>query len=472
MLNGDAVSVEGVDPHTSLLKWLRDSGHTGTKEGCAEGECGACAVALVARDPNGTARYEPVNSCLVPLGQLHGRELWTVEGVGGESALHPVQQSMVKLGGSQCGYCTPGFVMSLFAEYYRPGRAEPDMEAIAGNLCRCTGYRPIADVLRGLPRDVPTDRFVERLSCASVATEPPGALAYAAGDRSFLRPTTLTELFELLARHPQAMLIAGGTDVMVDVNQRYRRYPALVSLDGIAAFKAVEVDSSEWRLGALATLTELEQQLTGLEAAPDLLAQLWPLFSSRLIRNRATLGGNLATASPIGDAAPVLLALDASVRLVSAKGERIEPLSEFFAGYRSTTLGPGEIIAEVRIPKPLARFQKFYKVSKRPLDDISTVAAAFCLSLDAAGNVTTLRAAFGGIAATPVRASAAEVVASGLPWNERTQKLVAEALAPLGTPLSDARGTARYRRAMLVSLFEQFCCDIAILPEARPLGVA
>lgn len=457
VLNGKAVRVEGVDPHCSLLTWLRDSGYTGSKEGCAEGECGACAVAVVSKSADGRAKFEPVNSCLVPLAQAHGLEFVTVEGVAAESGLHPVQRSLVTLGGSQCGYCTPGFVMSLFCEYYRPGRSAPDPEAIAGNLCRCTGYRPIAAALTELDVDVPRDRFVERLESSTSRAEP---LEYRVGDRSFLRPTTLGALFEVLAQHPEALLIAGGTDVMVEVNQRYRRAQLLVSLDGLGELRGIHSSPGEWRLGAACTLTEIERALGPFDDAPALLAQLWPLFSSRLIRNRATLGGNLATASPIGDSSPVLLALDARVRIVSSAGERSMPLAEFFVGYRQTALAPGEIIAEVCIPKPLPRFQRFYKVSKRPLDDISTVAAAFCLSLDARGAVECLRAAFGGIAATPLRATQAEARAQGMPWNAATQELVAGALGNLGTPLSDPRGSAAYRKAMIVSLFEQFCVDV------------
>jgi xanthine dehydrogenase small subunit len=284
-----------------------------------------------------------------------------------------------------------------------------------------------------------------------------------------LRPATLEALFEMLAVHPDALLIAGGTDLMVEVNQRYRRAPALVSLDALAELRGIHSSPSEWRLGAACTLTEIEHALYPSDAAPALLAQLWPLFSSRLIRNRATLGGNLATASPIGDSSPVLLALDARVRLVSRAAERSLPLEQFFVGYRQTALAPVEVIAEGCIPKPLPRFQRFYTVSKRPLDDISTVAAAFCLSLDAHGAVETLRAAFGGVAATPLRATQAEAAAHGLPWNAATQRLVADALGNLGTPLSDPRGSAAYRKAMIVSLFEQFCAETAAAVEvAQP----
>src|SRR5688572_458590 len=407
-LNGQTVSVDDVDPHCTLLEWLRAAGHTGSKEGCAEGECGACAVAFLSRDEHGRARFEAVNSCLVSLPEVHGRSVISVEGVcatgpasGGcsskdSAALHPVQEALVRTGGSQCGYCTPGFVMSLFCEYYRRERNGYDAEAISGNLCRCTGYRPIADAARALGAPEPGDPWLLQLGRAPRAL--PG-LEYGPSGQRFFRPESTEELGRILWDNPDAVLLGGGTDLMVYANQRYTRYPALVSIGALAELRGFQVNDRELMIGAALPLAQLERSLdrAGIVTELGALHQLLPLFSSRLIRNRATLGGNLATASPIGDSAPVLLALDARVRLLSLEGERLMPLSEFFSGYRTTALGPGEIIAEVCIPKPLARFQKFYKVSKRPLDDISTVAAAFCLSLDAEGNVHTLRAAFGGV---------------------------------------------------------------------------
>jgi xanthine dehydrogenase small subunit len=459
-LNGSPVTIDDVDPHTTLLSWLRSSGLTGTKEGCAEGECGACAVAVLRADASGVARYEPLNSCLLPVASASGRRIVTVEGVAGpDGSLHPVQQAMVERGGSQCGYCTPGFVMSLFCEYYRPGRDGYDPESISGNLCRCTGYRPIADVARELPKPAASD---PRLPILREAVPAVGSLRCDSAHGSFVRPSSLPELFDAWEASPDAMLIAGGTDLMVYANQRYQRWPTLLSLEAIPALRTLARSEHELTIGAGFELAALEacmhHEHAGLLPA---LEQLLPLFSSRLIRNRATLGGSLGTASPIGDSAPVLLALDAQLTLTSRAGQRRIPLCDFFTGYRKTQLAPGELIESVHIPLPAAPRQKFYKVSKRVLDDISTVAAAFTLALDGQGRVTQLRAAYGGIAATPLRARALEDAARGMPWNEQSIEALQETLVDLGTPQSDHRGGAAYRRAMIGKLLAKFHADTA-----------
>jgi len=451
----------------SLLAWLRARGLTGTKEGCAEGECGACAVAMLARDAQGRPRFEAVNSCLLPLAAVEGRSVVTVEGVAGAGgALHPVQAALARGGGSQCGYCTPGFVISLFCEYYREGRSAPDPEAISGNLCRCTGYRPILDVLRALPAVDPLDPVLSVLAEAPleapVAPLDPGA--------AFVRPTRLDEVFQCLARAPGAAVIAGGTDLMVTANAvgpAPTGSTRWVSLGAVPELRRFEVSPDAIVIGASLPLSVLEERLR--EEAPGvvpLLEQLLPLFSSRLIKNRATLGGNLGTASPIGDAHPVLLALDARVVVASARGRRELPVSEFFLGYRKTALAPDELVTEVVLPRPLPALQRFYKVSKRVLDDISTVSAAFSLDLTDARRVGRLRVAYGGVAATPVRAVAAEDRAVGQPWTRAT----VEALLPLvertGSPLSDLRGSAAYRRAMMGRLLEKFFHETAAAAQA------
>jgi len=452
VLNGERIEIDGGDPHVTLLQWLRASGRTGSKEGCAEGECGACAVALVRRDARGRVRFESVNSCLIPLAAAAGQTIVSVEGVAApDGSLHPVQRAMVASGGSQCGYCTPGFVVSLFCEYYRPGRLDFDPESIGGNLCRCTGYRPIADVARALPAPAAEDRRLPATAPVLGAVE----------SARFARPTTFEGLWRCLAERPGAIPIAGGTDLMVYANQKHQRFPALISLEALPALRVFTIDDAEIVIGAGLNLSEIEERL-GHEAVGDaagdvpLLAQLWPLFSSRLIRNRATLGGNLATASPIGDSPPVLLALDAEVTLAGPEGERRLPLSQFFLGYRKTALSPSEIIVSVHLPRPLPAVQRFYKVSKRVLDDISTVAAAFALDLTADRRVQRLRLAYGGVAATPVRALAAEALAIGRPWNRETVAAILAELAQLGSPIDDHRGSAAYRRAMIGRLLEKF----------------
>ncbi len=454
-VNGEPLSLDGVDPNETLLWFLRRHGLTGAKEGCAEGECGACAVALL-RVHDGGARYEAVNSCLVLAAAMAGQELVTVEGIATGETLHPVQDAMVQEGGSQCGYCTPGFIVSLFAEYYRPGREGYDAEAIGGNLCRCTGYRPIRDVARAMepvPEVGEGDRFAARLMQGAAPLESVSPGSVGEGDRRFYRPATLAELYDVLGREPDAKVINGGTDVVVEVNQRDARFDVLVSLEGVAELCRWDDADDALTIGAGVPLSRVEERVHGML---PLLEELLPLFSSRLIRNRATFGGNLANASPIGDGAPALLALGAEVVLGSAKGERTEALDGFFTGYRQTVLAPGEVIVAVRIPKPFPQVGRFYKVAKREMDDISTVAAAFAIDLDDDGQVTSARLAYGGVAATPIRAHDAERSLVGAPF---TASAVADACAVLKktlNPISDHRGSEKYRRAMVEQLLRKF----------------
>lgn len=465
LLNGSPVEATDAAPHSTLLQWLRARGMCGTKEGCAEGECGACAVALVVSEPGETgSHFEPVNSCLLPVAALHGREVVTIEGVAERGgALHPVQAAMVQAGGSQCGYCTPGFVVSLFCEYYRPDRSEFDPESISGNLCRCTGYRPIADVAKALPAPSSTDPRLVQLRTRAKDLAP---LAHGSAQGAFFRPTSLAEAWDVFDEHPEATPIAGGTDLLVYANQRFQRWPALISLEGLSELQELRFEQEQLVLGAAVPLARLEQQLVRHRTGARALEQLLPLFSSRLIRNRATLGGNLGTASPIGDAAPVLLALGAELELVSRAGSRTLLLRDFFKGYRRTELQKGELIRAVRVRRPLPDFQRFYKVSKRVLDDISTVAGAFALSLDAQGNVAHFGVGFGGVAATPLGASSLERLARGKPWNESTLALLLSEAETLGTPQSDLRGSAQYRRAMLGKLLEKFFHESQTRAEA------
>jgi xanthine dehydrogenase small subunit len=478
ILNGKPMRIDDVDPQLSTLNWLRRVGLTGTKEGCSEGECGACAVAVVRRNAGGARCFEAINSCLVPLPALDGQTLITVEGVAGaDGALHPVQQAMVERGGSQCGYCTPGFVVSLFCEYYRPGRTTFDPEAISGNLCRCTGYRPILDAGHALGRPGADDPWLTQLRGeATQAWAEPTAVDHAQDGRRFVRPTSLADVFRCLADNPDATIIAGGTDLMVRANQSYQQFGTLLSLEAVAELRELAglggaaTGTEPLVIGAGVSLSELEDRL-GAEPDLPILHELLRLFSSRLIRNRATLGGNLGTASPIGDSAPVLLALDAEVTLAGPDGTRVVPLRDFFRAYRQTALGPGELIVNVRLPRPFPRFQRFYKVSKRVLDDISTVAGAFALDLGPDGTVLALRLAYGGIGATPLVARAAAELAIGRSWTLETVEIVAEAMGALGTPIGDHRGSAGYRRAMIVSLWRRFFWETTAAPQADTQGL-
>lgn len=446
-LNGREISVADFDPHTTLLAWLRQTGLTGSKEGCAEGECGACAVLLL-RPDGAASRVESVNGCLLLLAGLADQEVWTVEGLAQDGQLHPAQQAMLQ-GGSQCGYCTPGFVVSMAAEYYRKDRVAFDLEALSGNLCRCTGYRPIKESAESLGEPSATDAVAMRLKQPAPVAKPFEVSAEA----QFYRPTQLPELFRILQQHPRAKMVAGGTDWAVEINQRFATAPVQIAIDQLSELKLIDQTPEHIDIGAGVTLSEAEHALAG---QIPLLHEWFPLFASRLIRNRATFGGNLGTASPIGDSPPVLLALEAKLLLASASGERSIELKDFFTGYRQTVLQPGEIIKAVRIPLPLAPMARFFKVAKRRMDDISTVAMAVALEQNPDGTVQKIRIGLGGVAATPVRAYQTEAALEGKPWNLENIRAAAKTIRGEFKPIDDHRGSAAYRVAMLGSLLEKF----------------
>src|ERR1051325_10489513 len=517
-LNGRAVIVENCSPNLTLLEWLRTSGLTGSKEGCAEGDCGACSVAIVERDSQGRTCYRSINSCLVPLCLMAGREIVTVEGVGCCRQLHPVQAEMVRCYGSQCGYCTPGFILSLFEGYYRGDirtHAQLD-DQLSGNLCRCTGYRPIRDAaIRAFPQRHQKngrDLFAERLKKPAARLS---GLEFEIGDERFFRPTSLLGLLELLPQFPDARLIAGATELGLDITKRFKKFSTLISVEAVAELKQIRSTDSEWHVGGAVTLTEIEEKMADEFPA---LGDMLRVFGSRQIRNRATMGGNLVTASPIGDSAPVLLALDASVVLVSlapgaktagkasespqgfglrqssgafpsAAGklksgrglphprtlprssnsipgavpfnERTLPIDKFFLAYRKTALQPGEVLKTIIVPRfpaetGLRRRCQWYKVSKRREMDISTVAACLTVDLDGQKVVRHARLAFGGVAAMPARARETEEALLGKLWTEQTIKEALPILAGEFTPISDVRGSAEYRRGLITNLLEKF----------------
>jgi len=446
-VNGAPLGLEGVTSATNALDWLRSSGLTGAKEGCAEGECGACAV-LVARpratDAGDATEWIAINACLVPAASLDGQEIVTVEGLGSPDELHPVQSELALRGGSQCGYCTPGFVCSLAAEFYRADRTSPgcDPHALSGNLCRCTGYRPIQDAADALGMPSGDDPYARRRAAAA-PTAVPTRLTSATG--TYARAADLSDALALIAEHPEGVLVAGSTDWGVEVNLRAARSPFVIGIDRVDELRTLEEHDDCVVVGSALTLSEIEQRLGN---RVPLLAELLPQFASRLIRNGATLGGNLATASPIGDAAPALLALEAEVTLASASGERSVPLSEFFTGYRQTVRRPGEIIRHVSIPLPLSPIAAFHKIAKRRFDDISSVAVACALDVRD-GVISKARIGLGGVAATPIRALSTERRLEGQPWSESTVGEAARTLRDEGTPMGDHRASAAYRRAML-----------------------
>ncbi len=454
-VNGETVPLAGVTPDTTALEWLRGRGLTGCKEGCAEGECGACSV-LVARPGLGVpTEWTALNACLVPVAALDGQELVTAEGLGSPHALHPVQRVMAVRGGSQCGYCTPGFVCSMAAEYYRADRTPDgdgaglergpngfDLHALSGNLCRCTGYRPIRDAAFALGWPPEDDALAGRQAAPPPAVS---ATRLSADGREFVRPGGLADALALLARSPDATVLAGSTDWGVEVNLRGARPALVVAVDRLEELREFSIRDTGIEIGAGLTLTEVERRLDG---RVPLLTELFGQFASRLIRNAATIGGNLGTASPIGDTAPALLALDATVLLVCADGEREVRLEDYFVAYRRTVRRPDELIRAVRIPLPVAPVAAFVKIAKRRFDDISSVAVGVALDVDE-GVVRRARIGLGGVADRPVRARATEEALTGRPWSRETVRAAAEVMAGEGTPLSDHRASAAYRTAML-----------------------
>lgn len=459
-LNGQPHDVRDVSPNVTLLAYLRDHlGLKGTKEGCAEGDCGACTVAILDTDAPEGPSYRAVNACLVLLPMVHGRTLRTVEGLEQGGEMHPVQESLVEHLGSQCGYCTPGVVMSMFEACYRADLA-PDRETdwklddqMCGNLCRCTGYRPIREATQQIAGRCPKDRFSAEVAEAQAE---PRELTYVAGAERFFMPETFEALWTAQAAAPAAELVNGGTDLSLRITKSFETVPELISLEAMAALRRLELkDSGEIFVGSGVRLSDLEAFT---ETCSPVVARMLRYFGARQIKNRATVGGNLCTASPIGDLAPALLALGAKAVLRGPEGQRSLPLNEFFVGYRKTAMRADEILEGVVLPAtPEGDVRAVaYKVSKRQELDISTVACGLYVHLDAQGVVQAARFGFGGMAATPSRAPLAEAAAVGQPWSAATAELAAQALLEDFSPIDDHRGSAWYRRTVAQNLVRGF----------------
>jgi xanthine dehydrogenase small subunit len=452
-------------PTTTVLQYLRaHPEYRGVKEGCAEGDCGACTVVLADEGPGGKLRYRAVDSCLVFLPSLERKHLITIEGLRAtEGALHPVQDAIVRHSGSQCGFCTPGIVMSLFALYHTEGAIDREavVDALAGNLCRCTGYRPIVDAGIEVCADRGPDRFalgepgvlarLREIPADDVLIEPDG--------QTYCRPASLQLALRYRAIHPDAIIINGATDVALRVTKRHEVLPSVLDLSGVPELRTLSATPDAIVAGAGVTIEELRRAAAGrIPALADMLA----VFGSRQIRNVATLGGNLGTGSPIGDTLPVLLALHADVTVTGPRGERVVPIHEFFAGYRTTACGPDELITSVRIPVPAAgTMMRSFKVSRRRDLDISTVSAAMRLHTTSDGAVDDVVLAYGGMAATPKRAANTERFLTGKPWTRATVEAAQDALASDFTPLDDVRGSAQYRSLIARNLLLKFWASSA-----------
>lgn len=464
-LNDAWLELSSVPPTTTLLRYLRDSlSLNGTKEGCAEGDCGACTVVIAEPTAGGALEYRAINSCLVLLPMLQGKHVYSVEALKKNGVAHPVQEALVRNLGSQCGYCTPGVAMAMFEACYRsdldaPWKVDAQM---CGNLCRCTGYRPIRQATEEIAGKRPKDDFSNTLA----ALKPPDmALTYAAGPQRYENPTTFDALWDLLDGRKDVRLVNGGTDLSLEVTKRFVEHEHLVSLEGIAELRTLERRGDVHVVGAGVNLSDLEKYS---ERALPALAKMLHYFGARAIKNRATVGGNVCTASPIGDLAPVFLASGATFVLRSRAGERRVSASGFFLSYRKTALAPGEILAAVEVPHlemgPVRALESF-KVSKRRELDISTVSACFLVERGAKGEVTAARLAFGGMAATPARAKSAEAVLVGNVVTPELVRRAADALATDFQPLSDHRGSSRYRGLVARNLLKGFLEDR--VPGAR-----
>ena len=453
-LNGREVLLQNPDPNRTVLQYLReDCGLTGTKEGCAEGDCGACTVVLADGDGQ-DATYRAVNSCIKFLPTLDGESLYTVEGLAdGSNNLNPVQDALVNFHASQCGFCTPGFVMSLFALFSQnksPDRRDIDI-ALSGNLCRCTGYRPIVDAALSLNEFAAPS---EPLPPMESRTKPDHeSLEISVEDKWFAAPTTLDELSSVVVAHPDAVLLAGGTDIGLWVTKQYRVLEKVIYLGQVDELKSVSDSDDNLDIGSMVSLTEAALRLT--ELYPE-LAELFDRFASPPIRNVATLGGNIANGSPIGDSMPVLIALGTQLRLRCGIDSRLMALEEFYLDYQETALEQGEFIERILIPKRGDdHVVRSYKVSKRFDQDISAICAGFSLRLSSR-RVDQINIVFGGMAGIPLRARATENFLSGKEWCESNVISAAEILAQEYEPLSDMRASSAYRRQASANLLRRF----------------
>lgn len=464
VLNDKLVSVDfnsnaELKPTTTVLNYLRSfPSHKGVKEGCAEGDCGACSV-VIAEHHEGKLTYKTIDSCLVFLPMIHGKQLITVEDLADSGKLHPVQQEMVNHNGSQCGYCTPGVVMSMFGLYknhHNPDRAVIE-DAFTGNLCRCTGYQPIIKAAEHACSCVDTDKF--KLHEAKIITlldnikSDKSSIEISTATQNYYKPLILADALAHRRKHPNEIIISGASDTALRQTKKRELLSEILDISDVAELKYFVEEEHGYKIGSGFNLEKLKAHT--LEKLPALHNML-QIFGSLQIRNLATIGGNIGSASPIGDMLPLLIAYKAKVKLQSQDSERIIPLAEFIKGYRLTDIRYDELITAVHIPKlPADTFVHSYKVSKRKDLDISTVSGGFSLQLEG-GHVKGIILAFGGMADQPKRASETEHYLLYKPWTRANVEYAMKILVHEFTPLSDARSGAEYRKLVAGNLLLKF----------------
>ena len=452
-------TLANVPPDRTLLNVLRDDLHcTAVKEGCASGDCGACTVALAERGSDGQLSYRAINSCIRLAHSVQGMAVFTAADIAGaDGTLHPAQRAMVECHGSQCGFCTPGFVMSLFALHrQRDGAAvsrDEALHALSGNLCRCTGYRPILDAAQTMHHwpDVPLDEaaLLQKLELLAPDGRAPEADS---AENFYATPRTLAELLALRAAHPRALLAAGTTDVGLWVTKQHQRFAQIIDLTRVAELRRIERAGDTLRIGAAATLVDAFAALA--QDRPQ-LAPFLDRFAGLPVRVSGTLGGNVANGSPIGDSMPLLIALGATLVLASTRGERSLPIADFYLAYRKTALVPDEVLARIDVPLPTPHeWLRADKISKRLEDDISAVCLAVALQIDG-GVIRSARIGAGGVAAVPARAIQTEAALAGKPATQAVFDAAATVLAAEFEPISDMRASSAYRRTVLGNLLRR-----------------
>ena len=452
-------------PTHTLLHYLRSlPGHKGTKEGCGEGDCGACTVVL-GELFNGTLTYKAVDSCLVFLPMIHGKQVITIENLAleknGKTTLHPIQQHIIEENGTQCGFCTPGFVMAIFALYKNEKDPKTPLikNALSGNLCRCTGYNSILKATHKVCKENKIDHFTKNeKNIISLLTKINrlNTIELKSKEQIYFKPFTLEEILRLKSLHNESLIVSGSTDCSLRVTKKHEILPLIIDISDVEELKLMKKTLNQWHIGAV---VKLENVRTNIQKDLKALYDMLTVFGSKQVRNMATLGGNVGSASPIGDSLPLLLAYNASVELQSVKGKRVFMLSDFIVDYRKTLILPDEIITSIIIPKPdKDMIVKSYKVSKRKDLDISTVSACFSLKLKS-NKVESVIMAFGGMSAFTKRASNAEKYLKNKNWNEKTILEVSKLIEKDFSPISDARAGKEMRMIAAKNLLIKFWLD-------------